>query len=94
MTTRLQRGTVTSVCLLLVIAGVAVVAARFATDRGGSYGDIFFPLGIVDVALLAWAFAALRQFRRGATAALHPLIASLLTLIALLLFALATGLRG
>jgi hypothetical protein len=76
------------------MAGVAAVAARFATDGGGSYGDIFFPFAIVDVALLAWSFAALRQFRRGATAAFHPLIASALTLIALLLFALAIGLRG
>ena len=94
MTTRMQRVTVTGVCALFVIAGVAVVAARFATDGGGSYGDIFFPLGIVDVALLGWSIAALRQFRRGATAAFHPLLASVLTLIALLLFALAIGLRG
>jgi hypothetical protein len=94
MTTRGQRGTVTTLCLVFVLAGVAAVAARFATDGGGSYGDIFFPLGIVDLALLAWSLVALRRFRRGGTSAFHPLIASILTLIALLLFALAIGLRG
>jgi len=94
MTTSVQRRTVTGVCLLFVMAGVAAVAARFTTDGGGSYGVIFLPLGIVGLALLGWSFATLRQFRRGETAAFHPLIASVLTLIALLLFALAIGLRG
>jgi hypothetical protein len=94
MTARVQRRTVTGACLLFVMAGVAAVAARFTTDGGGSYGDIFFPLGIVSLALLGWSFAALRQFRRGGTVAFHPLIASVLTLIALLLFAVAIGLRG
>ena len=90
----MQRGTITSVCLLFAMAGFGAIAARFATDGGGSYGDIFFPLGIFDLVLLAWSVVALRKFRRGGTAAFHPLIASFLTLIALLLFALAIGLRG
>ena len=72
MKIRSKRGTVTGVCLLFVITGIAVVVARFAIDGGGSYGNIFFPLGIVEVGLLGWSFAALHQFRRGATAALHP----------------------
>ena len=83
------------------LAGVAVVfgwvicAVRYATVGGGAYnGDIFVPLLLLAVALSAGAGLSIAQAWNGASGTVAAMCLSVLAIAAILVLALAIGLRG
>jgi hypothetical protein len=88
--TRIAVLTASSACLA---AGIVAVFVRLATD-GGSYADVFLVLGGLAILLSLCALAAVVQYARRLTPSVHPLAASLLALVILLILALAVVPRG
>ncbi len=90
----LTRVTVTAFSIAALAAGVLAVAVRLDRSGGGGYSDIFLVLGGFAVVATVWGAVATIQFVRRETTPLHPVGASAIALVALLLLAFAIGLRG
>lgn len=80
---------------IAVLAAWAVCVERYATVGGGSYNsDIFVPLLLLAFGLTAVSgFVAIQAWRGTSSAAVAGIV-SALTVVVILLLALAIGLRG